>query len=75
MIDSRQLTNLVKTDEKLTELPSISIVVPNYNNGETLESTLQSLIEQDYPKLEIVVVDGGSTDNSVEIIKQFETLH
>ncbi|NEQ65714.1 MAG: glycosyltransferase [Symploca sp. SIO2D2] len=59
-------------DEYLTRLPTISIVVPNYNGGETLELTLQSLIEQNYPKLEILVVDGGSTDNSVEIIKQFE---
>ncbi|MEM9164684.1 MAG: glycosyltransferase family 2 protein [Cyanobacteria bacterium P01_F01_bin.4] len=55
-----------------TSVPKISIVVPNYNGGKTIAATLQSLIDQDYPQLEIVVVDGGSTDNSVEIIKQFE---
>lgn len=58
--------------KEITKLPSISIVVPNYNGGATIGLTLKSLIEQNYPKLEIIVVDGGSNDNSVEIIKQFE---
>jgi heptosyltransferase-2 len=52
--------------------PTISIVVPNYNGGATLERTLQSLVDQQYPALEIIVADGGSTDNSVDIIKRFE---
>jgi|GEM_PF-1942785 len=55
------------------DLPSISIVVPNYNGGATIAATLQSLIDQNYPTLEIVVVDGGSTDQSVEVIRQFES--
>jgi glycosyltransferase involved in cell wall biosynthesis len=53
-------------------LPPISIVVPNYNGGATIEATLRSLIEQEYPNLEILVVDGGSTDNSVEVIRRYE---
>jgi glycosyltransferase involved in cell wall biosynthesis len=53
-------------------LPSISIVVPNYNGGATIDATLRSLIDQKYPRLEILVVDGGSADNSVEVIRRNE---
>ncbi|MDF7824930.1 glycosyltransferase family 2 protein [Pontiellaceae bacterium B12227] len=53
-------------------LPKISIVVPNYNGGDTLGATLESLINQAYPHLEIIVMDGGSTDHSIEVIKQYE---
>ena len=53
-------------------LPSISIVVPNYNGGATIDATLRSLIDQDYPRLEILVVDGGSRDNSVDVIRRYQ---
>lgn len=52
--------------------PKISIIVPSFNQGRYLEETLQSVINQQYPNLELFVVDGGSTDNSVEIIKKYE---
>lgn len=50
--------------------PRISIVVPSYNQAQFLKQTLQSLLDQRDDALEIIVVDGGSTDGSVEIIKR-----
>jgi glycosyltransferase involved in cell wall biosynthesis len=52
--------------------PTISVVVPNYNGGRTLRGTLDSLLSQNYPRLEIFVIDGGSTDDSVAIIREYE---
>ncbi|MEM1060280.1 MAG: glycosyltransferase family 2 protein [Verrucomicrobiota bacterium] len=52
--------------------PRISVVVPNYNGEATLETTLRSILDQGYSNLELIVVDGGSTDGSVEIIKRYQ---
>lgn len=52
--------------------PRISIIIPSYNQGRFLEETILSIIDQQYPNLELFVVDGGSTDNSINIIKKYE---
>lgn len=62
----------VLTDFELDKLPLISIVTPNYNQGEFIEETIRSVLLQGYPKLQYIIIDGGSTDNSVEIIKKYE---
>lgn len=51
--------------------PKISVVIPSYNQGRFLERTVQSLLCQDYPALEILVVDGGSTDESSKILERY----
>ncbi|MDO4780719.1 MAG: glycosyltransferase family 2 protein [Bacteroides sp.] len=50
----------------------ISIVIPSYNQGIFLEETIQSIVSQNYDNVEIIVMDGGSTDQSVDIIKKYE---
>ncbi len=50
----------------------ISVIVPSYNQGQFIEETILSIINQQYPNVEIFIVDGGSKDNTIDIIKKYE---
>lgn len=57
---------------KFTHLPKISVITPVYNAIHFIEDSIKSVISQDYPALEYIIIDGGSSDGTVDIIKKYE---
>lgn len=55
------------------QYPKISIVTPSFNQGKYIEQTICSIVNQGYPNLEYIIIDGGSTDNTIQIIKKYES--
>lgn len=53
--------------------PAITIVTVCFNSAATIEKTIKSVLSQDYPRLDYVIIDGGSTDGTVEIVKKYES--
>lgn len=76
---SQSLQKLLKSDSfqngslnNNKNYPKLTIITPSYNQADFLERTILSILNQQYPNLEYIVIDGGSTDKSVEIIKKYE---
>ncbi len=75
----RELSRLVPAREAIElregALPMISVVTPSFQQRPFLEATLRGVLEQDYANLELIVVDGGSTDGSVELLEKYQALY
>ena len=73
MVNAKSWEALLEENKKYNdyEFPSVSVIIPTFNSTEKISLTLESVLEQIYPDFEIIIVDAGSTDRTLEVIKNY----
>lgn len=69
---SKEKKKVEAIENYTANFPKVSVVMPSYQQAEFIERSLLSVLNQDYPNIELIVIDGGSSDDTVEIIKKYE---
>ena len=75
LTEHRRNVGRARSDTRSFAWPPVSILAPAYNEGETIEAAIESLLRVDYPRFEVIVVDDGSTDATLALARKYEGEH